>query len=134
MNLRKRPQHDDVSPFTNESQRIGRIGEEFKISFIENDNHPFRNPRYEAVDRAPRNQSASGIIWVRDEDQACFPRDRFPYRLQILLISGTRHLDEVGAKRGADQLVNDKCVFRGDHLILPFGVEKRVAEEFDYLI
>src|SRR6266496_2878681 len=58
MNLRKRPQHDDVAPFTNESQRIGRIVEEFKVSFIENYNHLFRNPRYEAVDRAPRNQSA----------------------------------------------------------------------------
>src|SRR6266513_614639 len=134
MNLRKRPQHDDVAPFTNESQRIGRIVEEFKVSFIENDNHLFRNPRYEAVDRALRNQSASGIIWVRDEDQACFPRDSFQHRLQILLINGTRYLDEVGAKRGGDQFVNDKRVFRGDHLILPFGVEKRMAEKFDYLI
>ena len=43
MNLRKRAQDNNVPSFANELQRIRRIIEEFEISFIENNDHIFRD-------------------------------------------------------------------------------------------
>src|SRR5262249_17003263 len=55
MNLRKRPQHNDVSSFADKPKRVGRIIEEFEIRFVENDDDAVRNLGHEPLNRALRN-------------------------------------------------------------------------------
>src|SRR5205807_1378375 len=75
----------DVSALANESKRVGRIVEEFEIRLVENDNNGVRYARHEIFNRALGKQCAGRIVWVRNEDEPGFWRDRFQRRLQILL-------------------------------------------------
>src|SRR5207247_4334455 len=58
VNFRKSAQNDYVPAVANVFERLGRIIEELKIGFVENNDDVFRNSRHETVDPALRKQPA----------------------------------------------------------------------------
>ena len=132
VNFGEGAQNNDVPAVADVLQYVGRIIDEFKISFVENDNNVFRDARYETVDRRLRNQTTSGIIGVGDENEAGFRRDRIEHRFEVLLVIRAWRFHRARAEKGRDQFVGDESVLRRDHVIAP--MKERMAKKFDHFI
>src|SRR5260370_370186 len=76
VNLRKRAQQNDVSTVSGVAQRVRRIIQEFKISFIQDDHNPIWYSGDELVHFLRGNQRPSWIVWIGDEDDLGPRRDR----------------------------------------------------------
>src|SRR5437764_11972389 len=84
LNFRKRAQHGDVAAFADETERVRWIVEVFEIRFIENDDDVLRDALDESIDLLLAGQRASGIVWVRDEDEARLRRDGRNHGVKVM--------------------------------------------------
>src|SRR5438045_4122951 len=106
--------------------------EVFEIRFVENDDDVFRDAFNETIDLLLAGQRASGIVWVRDEDEARLWCDGRDHRIEVVSQIGARHLDRPRAENRRDQFVGDEGVLRRDHVVT--AIEKGVPEKLDKFI
>src|SRR5581483_11847510 len=132
MDLGECAQDDDVLPFADKSQRVGRAIEKLEISFIENNDYSVGHARHELIDGLLRNQCAGRIVWVWHKNNPRPRRDAGGHFLQAPAILRGGHYDGARAERGGDQFVNHKIILGHQHLLA--GLEKRVSDELKQFV
>src|SRR5438094_8098063 len=132
VNFREGPQHIDVAPIANDSKRVGRVIKEFEIRLVENDKDAARYLRHKIVNRALENKCAGWIVWVRNEDESGFWRDRLQRCVEVLVIIRTRCFNRAHSESGREQFIYDKGVLTRDHFIA--RDQKCVTEKFDHFV
>src|ERR1700730_51902 len=132
MDLRERPQDDDVSVFAHITNRIRRIIQKLIVSFIKNGNDVLRNVCYKTVDLALRNESAGWIVRIGDQDEACCGCYCLDHGVQIMPMIPAGDVDGSGTEQGRGQLIGNERVLGDNNAIA--AVEESVAQKFDNLV
>ena len=84
------------------AQEVGTIVEIFEIRFVENGNDVFRDALEESIDLLLAGQRASGIVWVRDEDEARLRRDGRNHGVKVMPQIGAWDFDRARAENRRD--------------------------------
>src|SRR5581483_5693722 len=119
VDLRKRPQRDDVVVAVMHGVRISRgVLGVFEIGFVQNDQDPLGNVLVEGVKLVLGKYSAGGVVGIREIYNLGAVRDGLSQSREIVMPVVIRHGAVGGAARFRQHLEADESRFGGEDFIL----------------